>query len=511
MNAEHGRILKNTGMLYFRMILVMGITLYTSRIVLEQLGVNDYGIYSVVGGIVTMFSILSSSMSSAISRFLTFELARGNDTHLRTVFSTSFLIQCGLGLIILFFVETAGVWFLNHKMNIDPARMTAANWVLQCSALTFLVNMLSVPYNAAIIAHEKMQAFAYISILEVALKLGVAFSLYVRFFDSLIMYAILIAITAIIIRFAYSVYCERNFKECRIVFSFDKHVMKGMMAFSGWNFIGSSSAILRDQGVNIVMNLFCGTAVNAARGLAMQVYQAVTVFSQNFMFAVNPQIIKSYAKGERDYMFDLAFRASRLSFCLLFCLSLPLIIEMPWILSIWQTVVPPYTTGFAILILIFGMTESLSLPLMYINQATGRIKVYQLAVGGIQTLNFPVSYLLLRQGSSPYSVFLLSIILSVCCLFVRLWILKRQVDLPVTIFCRDVLLRCSSVVIAGAIIPCLYFVYLSGTTPASRIILISISLVSAMVASFTCGCRKKEREFLIDKARLLIFKFSNHA
>lgn len=511
MNESNGRILKNTSFLYFRMIIVMLITLYTSRIVLARLGVDDYGIYSVVGGIVTVFSILSTSMSSAIGRFLTVELANKNDRNLITVFSTSLIIQCGLGLIILLLVETGGVWWLNHRMNIAPERMAAANWVLQCSAITFLVNMISVPYNAAIIAHEKMQAFAYVSILEVVLKLGVAFSLYIRIFDSLIMYAILISLTSIIIRFAYSTYCERHFKECRFTFAFDKEVMKGMVSFSGWNFIGSSSAILREQGVNIVMNEFCGTAVNAARAFAMQVYQAVTVFSQNFMIAVNPQIIKSYATGKSAYMFDLAFRASRLSFCLLFCISLPLILEMPWILSIWLTVVPPFTAVFAVLVLIFGQIDVLSLPLMYINQATGRIKTYQLTVGGIQMLNFPLSYVLLRIGCAPYSVYILSIVLAVCSMVARLVILRHQVGLPIMSYVKDVLARAALVFIAGIIVPSLFFPYLSDSTVPARIALLAIALASAAAASFILGCKRSEQIFIIDKARVLIKNFLHHA
>ncbi|MDE6636918.1 MAG: lipopolysaccharide biosynthesis protein, partial [Muribaculaceae bacterium] len=213
-SQNHSKIAKNTLLLYFRMILVMLITFYTSRVVLSRLGINDFGIYNVVGGIVMMFSIVSASLSSAISRFLTFELGRNNESKLKTIFSSSIIIQAGLGLIIILLVETIGVWFLNNKMNISPERMVAANWVLQCSALAFLVNMLSVPYNAAIIAHEKMQAFAYVSILEVSLKLGIAFLLYIPWFDSLIVYAVLIVISSLIIRLAYAIYCKQHFQEC---------------------------------------------------------------------------------------------------------------------------------------------------------------------------------------------------------------------------------------------------------------------------------------------------------
>lgn len=507
-SADNKRIAKNTILLYFRMILVMLITLYTSRVVLARLGVNDYGIYNVVGGVVTMFTILSASLSSAISRFLTYELGRKNESRLRVIFSTSVIIQVSLGVFIAVLIETVGVWFLNYRMDISPERMTAANWVLQCSMLTSFVNMISVPYNAAMIAHEKMEAFAYISLLEVSLKLGIAFSLYIKVFDSLIMYAVLIAISSVIIRLAYGIYCKRNFTECVVERKFDKSLLPDMLSYSGWNFIGSSGAILRDQGVNIVINLFCGTAVNAARGIAMQVNTAVHGFSQNFMLAANPQIIKSYASGDKTHSFDLAFRSSRLSFYLLFCLSLPLIVEMRWILNLWLTDVPRYTTGFSCLVLVFGMIETLSIPLMYINQAFGKIRTYQLTVGGIQMMNFPLSYFLLWLGFSPNSVFILSIVLSVCCLIARMIILRKQVGLPVGRFCKEVLLRVLAVTVVGSFIPAiiglLFFIPESGS---QHICVISAALASACLSSYLIGCSKSERHFISDIITSVIRKF----
>ena len=484
------RIAKNTALLYFRMLLIMAITLYTSRIVLKQLGENDFGIYNVVGGIVSMFSIVSASLTSAISRFITYELGRGKEDKLRIIFSTSVFIQLGLWIVIALLVETVGVWFLNNRMTIAPERMYAANWVLHCSVITFGVNMLSIPYNAAIIAHEKMQAFAYVSILEVGLKLIVAFMLYIKTFDSLIMYAVLLVIASLVVRLSYSIYCRRHFKECKLERRFDKNVLKEMLAYSGWSFIGTSSAILRDQGVNIVMNIFCGTAVNAARGIAVQMNNAVHGFSQNFMLAVNPQIIKSYASGQTDYMFSLAFRSARMSYFLLYCISLPLIMVMPWVLGIWLTIVPNYTVSFAILVLILGMSEAISLPLQYMNQATGKVKVYQLTVGGLQMLNFPVSYVLLLYGFSPNSVFILSIIISQICLFARLLILSRTIDLKIRVFVKKVYLPIIYVSLSGSVLPILL---LTRLIPDSDLINISIgliSLLSATVSVYYLGCNK---------------------
>ncbi len=510
-NSNNKRIAKNTVMLYIRMLLVIVIGLYTSRVVLEQLGKNDFGIYSVVGGVVTMFSILSSSLSSAISRFLTYEIGKDNSDRLRRIFSTSVLIQLGLGVIIAILVETGGVWFLNHKMNIAPERLNAANWVLQCSVVTFIINMLSIPYNAAIIAHENMKAFAYISVLEVVLKLVVALMLFLPLFDSLIMYSVMLVITSAIVRFTYSVYCKRHFEECRLELKFDKDIFRELAGYSSWNFIGSSSAILKDQGVNIAMNIFCGTAVNAARGLTVHINTVVNGFAQNFMLAVNPQIIKSYATGNLSYMFDLGFRSARLSFYLLLCLSLPLIVEMPYVLNLWLTEVPEYTVSFSRLVLIAGMAEVISVSLQYMNQATGKIKVYQITVGGIQMLNFPIAFLLLWLGLSPNSVYVLTIILSQVCLAARLIILHRSINLSVRGFMREVYMKVALVSVVGGGGSFILYEGLSriGMHP---ILIIGIVLLLAVGVCYRLGCNIEERRFVISKLmEVLKRKKSNYA
>ncbi len=301
-SENNKRIAKNTAMLYIRMLLIMAVTLYTSRVVLEVLGVEDFGIYNVVGGMVGMFTIISSSLSSAISCFITYKLGRGNKERLQVIFSSAIIIQSCMALVVRIFAEIAGVWFLNNKMNIPAGRLDAANTLLQCSILTFMINLINVPYNAAIIAHEQMKAFAYVSILEAVLKLSVVYMLCISPFDMLNTYAVLLVLVSAIIRLIYGYYCRKHFEECRFHLVYDKKVLKDIGSFAGWNFIGSSSAILRDQGGNVVINLFCGPAVNAARGIASQVQQAVYSFITNFMTALNPSIIKSYAAGERNYM-----------------------------------------------------------------------------------------------------------------------------------------------------------------------------------------------------------------
>lgn len=485
----------------------MAIAFYTTRIVLQQLGVHDYGIYNVVGGLVSIFSIFSAALSSAISRFLTFELGRGNMQKMKIIFSSSVFIQLGLSLAIIILIETIGLWFLNYKMNIAPERLTAANWVLQCSAITFAINMLSVPYNAAIIAHEKMQAFAYIGLLEVTLKLAVAFTLFIPFFDSLIMYAILLVVASAIVRLTYGIYCKRHFDTCKVELKFDKNVLKEMFSYSGWTFIGTSAAILKDQGVNIVMNLFCGTAVNAARGVAMQVNSAVNSFSQNYMIAVNPQIIKNYAAGNVEDTLVLAFRSSRFSFCLLYCLSLPILTVMPFILGVWLTTIPEYTVSFTRLILFFGMSEALSTPLQYVNQATGRIKVYQLVVGGIQMLNLPIAYLLLKIGLNADWVFIQSIILSQIGLFSRLIILRDNVGLSVVDFFREVYAKIIMVLGVGLVLSAAVAYVLPPDTVMNNILLAVISFSIGILSTYFLGCTAGEKHFIVEKLHSITQKF----
>lgn len=383
-SANNKRIAKNTLLLYIRMLFLMAVNLYTSRVVLNVLGVEDFGIYNVVGGVVAMFSMLSGSLSAAITRFITYELGTGDRESLKRIFSSAVTIQIGLAVLIILLAEAIGVWFLNIKMNIPDARIVAANWVFQFSILTFAINLISVPYNASIIAHERMSAFAYISILEAIGKLAIAFLIVVSPMDKLIFYAILMCAVALIVRFAYGIYCKRNFEECTYHFIFDKDLLKRMFGFAGWNFIGATSAVLRDQGGNVVINLFCGPAVNAARGIAFQVNNAVSGFVTNFMTALNPQITKSYAAGDRDYMMTLIYQGARLSFYMLLLLSLPVLINTHYILELWLKTVPEHAVLFVQLVLVFAMSESISHPLITAMLATGKIRNYQLVVGGLQ-------------------------------------------------------------------------------------------------------------------------------
>lgn len=510
-SSNNKRIAKNTLLLYVRMLFIMAVSLYTSRVVLNALGVEDFGIYNVVGGVVAMFSMLSGSLSAAITRFITYELGTGNRENLKKIFSSSVTIQIALALLIVLLSEVIGVWFLNIKMNIPEERMTAANWVFQFSILTFVVNLISIPYNASIIAHERMSAFAYISILEAIGKLAIAFLIVISPMDKLIIYAVMMCGVALVVRLAYGAYCKKHFEECTYHFIFDKDLLKRMFGFAGWNFIGTSSAVLRDQGGNIIINLFFGPVVNAARGIAFQVNGAVLGFVNNFMTALNPQITKSYAAGDRNYMMTLISQGARLSFYMLLILSLPVFINVHYLLILWLKTVPVHTDFFVQLILLFALSESLSNPLVTAMFATGNIRNYQLVVGGLQLLNLPLSYLLLKFGSYPEAVFMVAIVISQLCLAARLVMLRKMIGLSICAYLKHVYLNVFKVMLLSAILPILASIYISQIEPLLRFVLLSvIAIVSTCLIIYYVGFNKAERVFLSRKLKKIINKkFTN--
>lgn len=491
------------------MLFSMGISLYTSRVVLNELGIDDYGIYNVVGGIVAMFHVISGALSSAISRFITFELGRDNTDKLKKVFSSAITIQIFIAIIIIILAESIGLWFLNNKMVIPIDRLNAAHWVYQFSIVTFAINLISVPYNAAIIAHEKMSAFAYIGIIEVISKLGISLAIAISPIDRLIFYGLMLMIIAVIIRVIYTYYCKKYFKECsEYKFIFDKELFKEMFGFAGWNFIGSSSAVLRDQGGNILINMFNGPEVNTARGLAMQVSAAIQGFVTNFMTALNPQITKSYASGQYDYMMTLIFQGARLSYYILLLLSLPVIFNAQYLLSLWLETVPDHTVVFVQLILIFAMSESLAAPLVTAMLATGEIRNYQLVVGGLQLLNLPISYVLLRNGYAPEVIFIVAIFISVCCEMARLYMLRKMIKLPVRSFISKVYFNVIGVTLIASIIPYLFVVNLE-VSFLNFLVCCLICVMSTMISIYFIGCDRNDRVLVKKLLNNIIQKIKN--
>lgn len=504
MNGEINRgtrIARNTLMLYVRMLVLMLVGLYTSRVVLEALGETDFGIYSVVGGVVAMFTIISGALNSAVQRFITFEMGKGTDAQLNKVYSTAVTIQLILAAIIVILAEPVGLWFIRNEMTISPDRIPAAEWVLHFSLLAFVVNLMSVPQMASITAHEKMSAYAYIGILDGLLRLGTALLIVRSGGERLIQYAALMALTVIIVRMAYGIYCRRHFEECRYRPIFDRGLIYDMFAFAGWNFVGVTSGVLRDQGGNILVNLFSGPAVNAARGIAVQLNGAVQGFVTNFMTAVNPQITKSYASGEQEYMFSLVRRSSRLSFCLLYLLALPVIFNADYLLGIWLKEVPAHAPLFVQLFLIFALSESISNPMITAMLATGNIRRYQLVVGGLQLLNLPVSYLCLKLGAIPEVTVIVAIVISQICLWARLVMLNKATGFPVLPFVDKVYCTLLFKVVCGSVwLP----LFIEAAKPEGflgfAISAVSCVLVT-LLAVWLLGLEPDERQWAIDKLK----------
>ncbi len=506
--AESGnkRIAKNTAILYLRMLVMMGISFVTARITLNALGITDYGINNVVGGLVSMFSLLSGSMSAATSRFLTFGLGQGDLENLKKIFSTTVNIHIILAVIVVIAIELIGVWFLNSKMNIPSDRLYAANWVLQCSVGIFALGLLSVPYNSAIIAHEKMTAFAYMTIFDAGFKLLIVLGIYYYKGDKLILFSLLSLIQSVLRQAIYWIYCKRKFTECIYIFGWNKKMSQSIFSFAGWNFIGSGSGILRDQGVNVLLNLFCGPAVNAARGIAMQVNSIVSQFATNFMLALNPQITKSYAAGDKDRSFDIVLQGTRLSFFLILLISLPILAEVHQVLVFWLKLVPEHTVWFVRWMILYTMTESLSFTMVTLMLATGNIRNYQLLVGGFQMLNFPLAYLLLKRGYEPESTIVLSIIIAVGCLILRLIMLKRMVGFPIRRFVVEELSRIVLVGICSSILP-IIIVFMMEESFARFIITLLVSIIPTIFWIYQVGCTSNEKELIRSKLKLFLNKY----
>lgn len=498
------RLAKNTLMLYGRMLFSMVVSLYTSRVVLNTLGVEDYGIQNAVGGFVAMFAIFSNSLSSSVSRFLTFELGRGDTESLKRVFSTAIFVHLGLSLLVLIVAETIGLWFVNNKMVIPADRLYAANWVFQASIISFCFSLSSAPYRASIVSHEKLGMFAYIGILDTCLHLAsVLFITYSSWeFDRLIVYSILLVTINISLQCVYAIYCKTHFEECTIRTKWSKQYVKEIGSFTGWNFIGCTADILKDQGINILLNITYGPIVNAARGIAMTVNKAVSGFASNFMTALSPQITKHYASEELKYTFSLVERGARFCFYIMFVLALPLCLETEFILTIWLKQYPEHTINFVRLTLLFSLSEILSSTLVYLQLATGKIRNYQLTIGSITLLNFPLSYIALKLGFPPESPIIIGISISALCMIIRLFFLQKTASLSIRSFLTNVCLNVITVSILASIIPYITHQYMDigwgrFFTTCTASIVCSISTILFI------GCNQTERLFILSKVPIV--------
>lgn len=487
------RLAKNTLFLYFRMILIMVVSLYTSRVVLNALGVEDYGLYNAIGGLVAMFGIANGALGVSVSRFLNIEMGRGNTDSLNCVFSTSVTIHVLLAIAILIIAESVGPWFVVNKMTIPQERIVAALWVFHFSVLTFAVNLISVPYNGCIIAHENMKVYAYVSVLEVILKLSVAYCIAQTSFDKLKVYGMLIFAVAIAIRAIYQLYCRKHYRESRFNFSFDKKMIREMFSFASWNLVGSTSVIFAEHGVNILINLFCSPIANAARGLASQVSAAVGQFVGNFMTALNPQITKSYGAGDMLNYRDLMFKGSKYSVILLSMLSIPIFLNAEYILRIWLKIIPDHSVHFVRLVLIFSISEAFSKTLTTGLLATGNVKKLMIIVAGTRLMNFPLSYLALLLWGIPELTYAISIVLSQSCLLFRLFLLRKHIAVDILGFYTNVVLKLTIIILATCFLT-ISFVLIFKLESMNKLIittLISELILSVLVYSICLNMNEK--------------------
>lgn len=501
--ARGKRIAKNTIMLYIRMLLTMAVTLYSSRIILRTLGVVDYGIYNVVGGVVAMFGFLNTSMVASTQRFMSYSLGGDESSQVSKVFSNSLLIHILIAVIILIFAESIGLWFFYNELVIPEDRRNAAFWVYQLSIVVFLLNVIRVPDNSTIIAYERMSAYAYFSIIEVVLKLTIVFILPYLSYDKLIAYAVLVLIVVLLINIVYRIYVKRNFSHITFKPRYEKCLFKEMAGFAGWSLWGNLSSSLSSYGLNIVLNMFFGPVVNAARGIAYQVQSAIVSFGSNFMVAVNPQIIKSYAQKDYEYMSKLVLRASRLAFFLLFIMALPIINNRDYILNLWLGECPEYTSVFVLLILIDSLINILSGSIQTAINATGRIKFYQIIVGGLLLANLPIAYLLLKHGANVYTPFIATIILSLIAMLVRLFVYKRQTGISFRGFYLNVLPRVMSVAFLSSLIT-QYCGFTNASTFIHLVLNVVITFIVVAICVFFIGLEKDERAWAVAKLNSLI-------
>lgn len=504
--SDNRRIAKNTMFLYIRMFLSMTVSLYTSRVILQILGIEDYGIYNVVGGIVTMFTFLNGSLGSATSRYITFELGRKDYNRLKKIFSTALLVHISVAFIVVLLAETIGLWFFYEKMVVPDERFDAAFWVYQISILTTVVSITQVPYNADIIAHENMKIYAYVGLIEVFARLGIVYLLLISPIDKLIFYAILLFSLSTIIALFYRAYCLKNYSESHFSVNKDKALYKDMFKYTGSDMIGAVSVMLQGQGINLLLNMFFGPVVNAARAIAYQVQGAVTQFSANFMTAVRPQIIKSYARGEFDSMWRLVIRSSCFSYYLMWLLCLPIMLEADTILSLWLGKYPEHTVYFLKLILILCLIQTVKNPRVTIFHATGKVFWSNITVGIVLCLAFPLAYIFLKMGGEPEDAFWAVNITMVVSEFVSVAVLKKFIDFSALKYFLQVHGRCLLVTLASFILP--FFLYNRFMEPSFLRLIYTVILttLSVLLSSLYLGMDKDIRIKLFDIVRTKVFK-----
>ena len=498
------RIIKNTLMLYMRMLLMMGVSLYTSRVVLRTLGVDDFGIYNVVGGVITMLSFFTSSLSGAGSRFVTFALGKDDEEEQKRVYSAVMVIHYLLAFLIIIIGETVGLWFVYNKLVIPETRMNAALWVYHCSIVTTVIAVISAPYNALIIAHEKMDVFAYVSIVEAVLKLAIVYMLICIPYDKLIIYALLLMFVQLIIRMIYNIYCNRKFEESHAKLRWDSGLIKKISIYAGWTVNGNLAVVGYTQGINILLNMFFGPAVNAARGVAVQVQSAVMTFVNNFQTAVRPQIVKSYAVNDLEYMHSLVVRSSKFGFYLVLFLAFPIVLCVNPILKIWLGIVPEHTNTFVIIMLVAGLVEPLKVALINAIHATGDIKKFQLYEGTSLLTVLPIAYILLKFFKiSPEAVMLVYLIVQLFTQYIRMRIVLAKINMTGHDYFVNVL-QPILYVLPFTLVPFFLLPKIDNISFCCLVFCVFALLIYVLVCIFLLGLNQKERRYILS---LVVSKF----
>lgn len=498
LSDNNRRVAKNTIMLYMRMMALMLIGLYTSRVILQSLGVENYGINNVIAGFLSMFGIITSSMSSAISRFITVELGKGNLSRLKLVFSTSISVQLFMGVLLVLLIETIGMWFVNTKMQIPQGREVAAQWCLHCATLTTFISLMSVPFNSAIIAHEKMSAFAYMTILDAVLKLLICYVLFISPIDKLVTYAILGVCVSMIVTSIYWIYCLKNFEETSFRIRFNRILFKEIWGFVGWNLFGQTAWILNTQGINMLMNLFFGVVVNAARGIAVQVNGIISSFVDNFMMALNPQITKSYAVGDKDTAFKLACRGCRFSFYIMYVLALPVMIESHQILHLWLGTPPNNAHIFMFWTIMSSFSVLLGNTLVTLQMAHGHIRNYQIWITVFGCIPFPLTWIAFIMGAPAVYSYYIFVVAYWALIFVRYHLVHNMTGIPARMYLGGVVLRTHVVGLLAAIIPIILFCSMQECI-LRLVAVVFASFCSSIGIIYLLGLDQTERVFFKEK------------
>lgn len=494
MDSNNKRIAKNTLMLYFRQILILFVSLYTVRIILEVLGVEDYGIYNVVGGIVSFFSFLSGTMASATQRFFSFMLGQNDGNKLKATFTVNWIIYGVIAIIAFILLETIGLWFITERLNIPFDRIEAVHWIFQFSILTFMFTIISTPFMAIIIAHEDMQIYAYVSIIEAVLKLLTAFFLIYLPWNKLELYGALLLVVSMITAFIYIIICIRKYKECQFrMFYWDKHLLHEIIGFTGWTLFGQVTTVTRNQAVTILLNQMFNPLVVAARSVATNVANQIGVFSNNFNVGLYPPIIKMYASGNKSGMFLLIFNGSKITFFLMWIFALPLFVEMDTVLNLWLKNPPQEAVLFTRLALLEVLINSISLPIATAARAPGRMKMYELILGSIQLLIFILSWLMLIWGGEAYLVFVVAIIVSLFMFIIRLLILHQLIEFPTKLFFIQVVYPILLVVCFSGTPSCLFSLVLPNGVFYS-VISMTMSMMFSSISMYFIGLDKMSRE-----------------